>query len=106
MTEDLDGRSSISELPEQASMLPDVIEVELPGRFRSAEFRSIGSPIDQMQLLRTQPRNFTLQIAASLFNKPLTTVNSTLKRLQVMKEAADPESGNAPNVSGPHSVLT
>jgi hypothetical protein len=38
MTEDLDGARSIPELCKQAGMLPDVIETELLGMFRSSEF--------------------------------------------------------------------
>jgi hypothetical protein len=83
----------------QASMLPNVAERELLGIFRSAEFRFLGSPVHQMQFLRTQPREFTLQTAANLFNESLTTAHGALKRLRLLNEAADPEFGNAVNSS-------
>jgi hypothetical protein len=81
MTEDLERPRFIPELRKQASMLPDVTERELLGILRSAEFQSLGFPTDQMQFLRTEPNKFTLQIVADLFNEPLTTVHSALKRL-------------------------
>jgi hypothetical protein len=81
MNEDLEGPRSIPELRKQASMLSDISERELLGTFRSADFRSLGSPIDPMQFLRTQHDKFTLEIAVYLFNKPLTTVHNALKRL-------------------------
>jgi hypothetical protein len=90
VTEDLEGPRSIPELRERAGMLPDVIKRELLGTFRSAEFRFLGSPINQMQLLRTRPRKFTLQIVANLFGEPLVTLEGALKRLRVLKEAATP----------------
>jgi hypothetical protein len=79
---------SIPGLCKQGSTPPDITERELLDIFRSPEFRSPRSPIDQLQFLRTNPHKFTFQIVAVLLNEPGTTVHTALKRLRFLKEAA------------------
>jgi hypothetical protein len=52
------------------------------------------------------PKSLLFKSVANLCSEPLTIVHNAQKRFQVLKEAADPESGTTATFSDPHSRLT
>jgi hypothetical protein len=95
----------VSELRKTCDNLPEVTQCDLR-IFRSSEFSTLASRIDQMRFLREQSHKFTANILSTLFSSPQTTVRERLKRQEPLTEEFHPQTEELNEFSGPNAYLT